>query len=339
MVASTQRNLQRSSASSREEFSSVGNISTASVPIGRMSDTSPFFTYAAAQEPGYRFEYLQRMIHIGQVDWEFAVVQMLYLCIAPRKVYDFVEYRRQTKDTAARDDPGFMLLLVLVMILTTAPYAIALRLPFPTGFFLAVLFPPFLYLSMGLILAVTTYGIHRFSHYIRFYRPGTGLAHVHLPSLPGWADRLRSATGRGRYTSTAQLGGGLQRSSRHSGSWKPAIEFFYCFDVHSNAIFPSFLLCSIIQYILLPVLLQSKWPTLAACLSNTLYACAASCYCYISLLGYSSAGLFTTSATFLFPIVLIVICAVLLTFVRINMTRVSLTLFARLFAEPSVAYR
>lgn len=58
-----------------------------------------------------RYKYLRRLLHFRQMDFEFAVWQMLYLFTSPQRVYRNFHYRKQTKDQWARDDPAFLVLL------------------------------------------------------------------------------------------------------------------------------------------------------------------------------------------------------------------------------------
>lgn len=74
-----------------------------------------------------RYKYLRRMLKFDQMDFEFAAWQMLYLFIAPQKVYKNFHYRKrksfilqcshtkliwlsETKSQFARDDPAFLVL-------------------------------------------------------------------------------------------------------------------------------------------------------------------------------------------------------------------------------------
>ena len=58
-----------------------------------------------------RYKYLRRLLHFKQMDFEFALWQMLYLFTSPQRVYRNFHYRKQTKDQWARDDPAFLVLL------------------------------------------------------------------------------------------------------------------------------------------------------------------------------------------------------------------------------------
>lgn len=79
------------------------------------------------------YKYLRRLLKFKQMDFEFALWQMLYLFISPQKVYRNVNYRKrkyflfysflvpvlilcfclETKSQFARDDPAFVVLLVI----------------------------------------------------------------------------------------------------------------------------------------------------------------------------------------------------------------------------------
>lgn len=81
------------------------------------------------------YKYLRRLFKFDQMDFEFALWQMLYLFISPQKVYQNSKYRKrnfipfpcpllesdsqylllETKLQFARDDPAFLVLLVLCL--------------------------------------------------------------------------------------------------------------------------------------------------------------------------------------------------------------------------------
>ncbi|CAB3401600.1 unnamed protein product [Caenorhabditis bovis] len=72
--------------------------------------------------------FTRRLIHISQMDFEFAAWQMLYLLIQPSKVFKNFLYRKRTKDQFARDDPAFLVLLSLSLLFSSMFYAYALGL-------------------------------------------------------------------------------------------------------------------------------------------------------------------------------------------------------------------
>lgn len=72
-------------------------------------------------------EYMRRMIHYAQMDIDYTFAQMIYLCFAPRKVYQLTSYRKQTKNQWARDDPAFVVVLVFFLVVAAISYSVALQ--------------------------------------------------------------------------------------------------------------------------------------------------------------------------------------------------------------------
>ncbi|KAI1731861.1 UNC-50 family domain-containing protein [Ditylenchus destructor] len=97
--------------------------------------------------------YFRRLVHIRQMDFEFAAWQMLYLLIHPQKVYRNFMYRKRTKDQWARDDPAFLVLLAASLLGSSVLFALALGLPF-SGFITFFLWAVFIdCIMIGLIVA------------------------------------------------------------------------------------------------------------------------------------------------------------------------------------------
>lgn len=110
--------------------------------------------------------YFRRLVHIRQMDFEFAAWQMLYLLIHPQKVYRKFMYRKSkkqiifkkfkmsgTKDQWARDDPAFLVLLAASLALSSILFAVVLKLSFG-GFIAFFLWAVFIdCIGVGLIIA------------------------------------------------------------------------------------------------------------------------------------------------------------------------------------------
>lgn len=79
---------------------------------------------------GKRYKYLRRILKFRQMDFEYAFWQMLYLFVAPQKVYRNFAYRKQTKDQWARDDPAFLVLLSFWLCASSIGFAFVLQLHF-----------------------------------------------------------------------------------------------------------------------------------------------------------------------------------------------------------------
>ena len=56
------------------------------------------------------------------MDMEYTFSQMVYLCKSPSKVYTLTKYRKQTKNQWARDDPAFVVILLLMVTAATIAY-------------------------------------------------------------------------------------------------------------------------------------------------------------------------------------------------------------------------
>ncbi|KAI8062827.1 UNC-50 [Gilbertella persicaria] len=60
---------------------------------------------------------LRRLVRFPQMDFEFALWQMCYLLISPKRVYRNIYYHKQTKNQWSRDDPAFLVLIVSFLAL------------------------------------------------------------------------------------------------------------------------------------------------------------------------------------------------------------------------------
>jgi len=81
----------------------------------------------------------RRMLRFQHMDFELALWQLTYLCIAPRKVYKQVYYHKQTHNTWARNDPAMLILIIAALALTSAAWSIVYQLGPLGGIRLALL--------------------------------------------------------------------------------------------------------------------------------------------------------------------------------------------------------
>ncbi|XP_060597454.1 protein unc-50 homolog A-like [Ruditapes philippinarum] len=123
--------------------------------------SSPFFSKTedpARQElrlsaNAKRQKYLRRLLKFKQMDFEYAFWQMIYLFVAPQKVYRNFQYRKNTKDQWARDDPAFLVLLSFWLIISSIGFAVVLGLHF-LGFLKFILWVVFVdCIGVGLLIA------------------------------------------------------------------------------------------------------------------------------------------------------------------------------------------
>ncbi|XP_053615204.1 protein unc-50 homolog [Plodia interpunctella] len=93
-----------------------------------------------------RYKYLRRLFKFNQMDFEFAAWQMVYLFVAPQKVFRNFNYRKHTKSQFARDDPAFLVLLSVWLFLSSICFAVAMGLSWSrvVGFVLFVVFVDFI---------------------------------------------------------------------------------------------------------------------------------------------------------------------------------------------------
>ncbi|KAJ8901173.1 hypothetical protein NDN08_007023 [Rhodosorus marinus] len=116
-------------------------------------------------------EYIRRAINYPQMDVDYTVWQMVYLCLAPAKVYRTTKYHRQTKNQWARDDPAFVAIIVLLMAISSLAYAIAFHRNF-FGFLKAVFFSVVIdFLLAGVVLSTIMWWVA--NTYLRIDSTGT----------------------------------------------------------------------------------------------------------------------------------------------------------------------
>ncbi|KAL3906557.1 MAG: hypothetical protein SGILL_009224, partial [Bacillariaceae sp.] len=79
-------------------------------------------------------QYLSRLTDFRQMDIQSALDQMkTLLSTRPHVVYKTAYYRKQTKNHWARDDPAFVALQFIFLVISCIAYAISFREPFMGG--------------------------------------------------------------------------------------------------------------------------------------------------------------------------------------------------------------
>lgn len=69
--------------------------------------------------------YLRRILKPKQMDFEYTFWTMLQLLISPKTAYRHTAYHKQTKNLWARDDPAFILVISLLIVLASCAYCVA----------------------------------------------------------------------------------------------------------------------------------------------------------------------------------------------------------------------
>mmetsp|Transcript_11105 Transcript_11105/g.20096 ORF Transcript_11105/g.20096 Transcript_11105/m.20096 type:complete len:245 (+) Transcript_11105:89-823(+) len=99
---------------------------------------------------------LSRSLSLSQMDFPAALDQMsLLLSLNPSAVYKTSYYRKQTKNHWARDDPAFIILTLLLLLISTICYSIAFTLSF-SGFLYLLTSNLLIYLLLGLLISLST---------------------------------------------------------------------------------------------------------------------------------------------------------------------------------------
>jgi len=111
-----------STKSSRTNYTRVTDFSYNMGELHHPARTS----CATARDKSYK--YLRRIFRFRQMDFEFALWQMMHLFFSPQKVYRNFQYRKQTKNQFARDDPAFLVLLSLCFCVTSILFGLVMGL-------------------------------------------------------------------------------------------------------------------------------------------------------------------------------------------------------------------
>lgn len=117
-----------------------------------------------ASSPSFS-EYMRRMIHYAQMDIDYTFAQMIYLCVSPRKVYQLTSYRKQTKNQWARDDPAFIVVLVIFLVIASISYGVALRANGALFFRMLSVFIGLQFVATGAVIATCSWFIS--NNYLR----------------------------------------------------------------------------------------------------------------------------------------------------------------------------
>lgn len=116
-------------------------------------------------------EYVRRFFQYPQMDIDYTLWQMLYLCVAPSRVYRTTKYHKQTKNQWARDDPAFVAIMVYFMAVSALGYAVAFHKRMG-GFLKGILYA--VVVDFGVVGVVTaSLGWYLANHYLLVDNPGS----------------------------------------------------------------------------------------------------------------------------------------------------------------------
>lgn len=128
--------------------------------------------YTSAQSSTWWARYLRRGFNLSQWDAEYTLYQMLMCVKAPGRVYKLTQHRKQTKNTWARDDPAFTLILCAFIAVAAVAYGVAYRYTSPLDYVYIVMRALFTFLLTGAVAATACMGIAN-----QYMRAGVALPH------------------------------------------------------------------------------------------------------------------------------------------------------------------
>mmetsp|Transcript_18198 Transcript_18198/g.25203 ORF Transcript_18198/g.25203 Transcript_18198/m.25203 type:complete len:251 (-) Transcript_18198:218-970(-) len=100
-------------------------------------------------------QYFRRIVKWRQMDLEYTLWQMMYLCISPKTVYRTTSYHKQTKNQWARDDPAFVVITCALVLIAASAYCIAFGNSFAHSLVTVVSAVVIDFLLLGAVLATS----------------------------------------------------------------------------------------------------------------------------------------------------------------------------------------
>lgn len=138
---------------------SVSLKSRLSVPTGGGDALSPppsrgLPSGPLPNSPQMAMQYIHRLTDIRQMDIQAALDQMKsLLSTRPQVIYKTAYYRKQTKNHWARDDPAFVALQGIFLIIAVVAYSVAFRISFSGAISFLLYTLLWNWLGMGFILS------------------------------------------------------------------------------------------------------------------------------------------------------------------------------------------
>jgi hypothetical protein len=205
---------------------------------------------------------------------------------------------KETKNQWARDDPGFVVLLVLLLVMAVVAWCAAFRsLHSIPKMVLYVVVVDFLLLAL---VAAT----------INWFITNRMVADQGTPG-PG-----------NTQTRTSLLSG----AGASSFLVNQRVEWLYAFDVHCNSFFPAFLVLHVLQFILLPLILHTP-SFVSTLISNSVFLLAFGYYHIVTALGFSALPFMGQKQILMLPIQILVVVYVVSLIFQFNVSKWFLTFY------------
>ncbi len=107
------------------------------------------------EEYCYSFiDYLKKIYHIRQIDYYLAYLNILY-CFKPKELIEMSKMRKHLKNKYGRDDPGFLLLVIIDLFISSICYSFTFGIYNPFKIFNIFFIQTFVFLiTFGLIISM-----------------------------------------------------------------------------------------------------------------------------------------------------------------------------------------
>lgn len=179
-------------------------------------------------------QYIHRFLDISQMDIQNALDQMTTLISSrPQLVYKTSYYRKQTKNHWYRDDPAFIVLQLLFLLIACLAYNIAFRTNIITSISFILYSILWNYISLGIIVSTICREIANRHLNINNNKVNNNNYNAYSSSSTSPPPSTTSLTN----TAGGNTSAGTTSASIHV---KQQVEWLYSFDIHCNSFFPVF---------------------------------------------------------------------------------------------------
>ncbi|KAG5492814.1 hypothetical protein JKF63_01394 [Porcisia hertigi] len=226
--------------------------------------------------------FVRRAVQVDQMEMDSALAQMYSLCVKPSLVSKMSRARRMTKGHYYRDDPAFLMLQLLFIVVASIARWLLLDLTRS--------------LVRTLFVAVAWYVLG-----------GLGMACVWRAVAVIYLSSCSTSTQGGVSTGTTSAFGvdSVVDYLRSDLDWR------YAFDVHCNGYFTFFMWTEVIAYFLAP-LMHMSW------VSNAIVSIGVTTYLYNVFLGYLEIPTLAYQQRLLYPVPIVGLLFFLLSISDVN---------------------
>jgi len=188
------------------------------------------------------------------IDWDFVTTQLALNIVNPKRCYEFASYRKQTRQSYAKDDPGVFLVNIVQVLICGLAYGLSLLPQSSQGLSPQAFLFGFIIWPVCLFTGVVLAGATGLFYLLRWYGR-THSAVIRFPLVD--QERLVELLGRRLLKSDMTVRKRKPNTSTAQDLLDREIEWLYCFDVMNNILFVFVLVAFAVQLLFLPVVLPS----------------------------------------------------------------------------------